>query len=66
MHSLGQYQELDRAIRTSVFLPRSESHSGIAKDVPVDAFWSVTVYNREGYLHPNPLTDEYVKYCYLR
>lgn len=25
------------------------------KDVPVDAFWSVTVYNAEGYLEPNNL-----------
>jgi hypothetical protein len=24
------------------------------KDVPVDGFWSVTVYNAEGYLEPNP------------
>lgn len=23
------------------------------KDVPVDGFWSVTIYNREGYLEPN-------------
>src|SRR5262249_39700824 len=23
------------------------------KDVPVDGFWSVTVYNTEGYLQPN-------------
>ncbi len=24
------------------------------KDVPVDAFWSVSIYNRNGYLEPNP------------
>ena len=23
-------------------------------DVPVNGFWSLTVYDREGYFHPNP------------
>ncbi len=30
-------------------------HALTVKDVPVDAFWSVTVYNADGYIEENPL-----------
>ncbi|MCC8967184.1 DUF1254 domain-containing protein [Bradyrhizobium sp. Pear76] len=32
----------------------STIHTLTVKDVPVDGFWSLTVYNSEGYLQPNP------------
>ena len=30
-------------------------HAVTVKDVPVDAFWSVTVYNAGGYIEENPM-----------
>jgi hypothetical protein len=33
----------------------STVHRLVVREVPVDGFWSITVYNREGYLQANPL-----------
>ncbi len=30
-------------------------HALTVSDVPVDGFWSITVYNKHGYMEPNPL-----------
>lgn len=30
-------------------------HKVVVKDVPVDGFWSISVYNAKGYYEPNPL-----------
>ncbi|WP_342726020.1 DUF1254 domain-containing protein [Bradyrhizobium sp. B097] len=37
----------------------STVHTLTVKNVPVDGFWSLTVYNSDGYLQPNP-TNSYV------
>ena len=45
---------------TRVYLPVTPArndgatiHKFTVKDVPIDGFWSITVYNAEGYLEPN-------------
>jgi len=45
------------AIYLNVTPPKNDGTTAyrlLVKDVPVDAFWSVSVYNAEGYYEPNP------------
>jgi hypothetical protein len=47
------------AMYLTVVPPRNDGrtvHRLVVKDVPVDGFWSISVYNAKGYYEPNPYT----------